>query len=784
MKTLPNILIVDDIPENLIFLEAILESKEANIISAQSGNDALEKSYGIELALAILDVHMPGMSGYELAKKINENRSEFKVPVMFLTAIYNDEMHAAKGYSCGAVDYLSKPVQRHIIISKVDVFLDLYNQKATIIRNATILKETSDELFRVNLALRKSEEKYRNYIESAPDGVFVADEKGRYIEVNESVCNITGYSREELQKMTVSDLLPEWNCEDGISQFSRITGRGTTEADFLFLHKNGTKGWWNVQAVKISESNILGFIREITLRKEMEETLKTQKIQREIQSSELNRAKQQAEFVAQKYNALYDFAPTGYLTLSYDKTILELNHSGALLLGKKRRTLIGNHFGHFVARGTLVVFNNFFENVFNNKSKQVCEVMLETGNNQPKYVHIEGMIEGGSKQCLLNIVDITGYKQIELTSKISEEKYKTILNSSPDGVFLINLKGIITEVSEIGVELLGADKRFELIGLHILHFVPSEEKKSIRLITEKTLNEGLSQNIELIIEKKNHTFLLGEISSTLIQDVDGKPLSFMIIIRDISQRKKMETKQIHADRMANLGQMAAGIAHEINQPLNIISLVLDKILFESAKTETIDIDFFKSKTDKIFENILRIRNIIDHVRAFSRSSDDYLFSDFDINKSIENATSMILEQFKHLEIALDLQLEQRLPSIVGNTFQFEQVIINLLANAKDAVLDKKNSQEDSFEMTIGIKTHLSDQKLVVEVTDNGIGILNEDKNKIMLPFYTTKEEGKGTGLGLTICYQIIKEMGGIIDVSSEEFGGTKVKIILDPQRRK
>ena len=87
-------------------------------------------------------------------------------------------------------------------------------------------------------------------------------------------------------------------------------------------------------------------------------------------------------------------------------------------------------------------------------------------------------------------------------------------------------------------------------------------------------------------------------------------------------------------------------------------------------------------------------------------------------------------------------------------------------------------------MTIGIKTHLSDQKLVVEVTDNGIGILNEDKNKIMLPFYTTKEEGKGTGLGLTICYQIIKEMGGIIDVSSEEFGGTKVKIILDPQRRK
>lgn len=784
MKTLPNILIVDDILENLIFLEAILESKEVNIISALSGDDALEKSNGTELALAILDVHMPGMNGYELAIKINQDRSEFKVPVMFLTAIHNDEMHTAKGYSSGAVDYLSKPVQRHIILSKVDVFLDLYNQKETIIRNASILKETSNELVRVNKALKKSEEKYRNYIESAPDGVFVSDEKGMYIEVNEAVCNITGYSREELLKMSVADILPEWSYKDEISQFEKVHGSTNNTPDLLFLHKNGTKGWWNIQAVKISETNVLGFIREITLRKEMEKTLKTQKIQREIQNVEINRAKQQAEFVAQKYNALYDFAPTGYFTLSYEKTILELNHSGALLLGKQRRKLIGNHFGLYITRSTLVVFNDFFENVFKNKVKQICEVLLETENNQPKYVHIEGMVESNSKQCLLNIVDITGYKQIELTSKISEEKYKTILNSSPDGVFLINPKGIIIEVSEIGVELLGADKRNELIGKHILNFVPSVEKKSIRLITEKTLNEGLSQNIELIIEKKNHTLLLGEISSTLIQDVDGKPLSFMIIIRDISQRKKMETKQIHADRMANLGQMAAGIAHEINQPLNIISLVLDKILFESVKTETIDIEFFKSKTDKIFENILRIRNIIDHVRAFSRSSDDYLFSDFDINKSIENATSMILEQFKHLEITLDLQLEQKLPSIVGNTFQFEQVIINMLSNAKDALLDKKSRHEDFFDMTIGIKTQHSNQKLIVEVTDNGIGIQNEDRNKIMLPFYTTKEEGKGTGLGLTICYQIIKEMGGIIDISSEEFGGTNVKIILDPQRKK
>ena len=89
-----------------------------------------------------------------------------------------------------------------------------------------------------------------------------------------------------------------------------------------------------------------------------------------------------------------------------------------------------------------------------------------------------------------------------------------------------------------------------------------------------------------------------------------------------------------------------------------------------------------------------------------------------------------------------------------------------------------------FEMYIGVRSYEENERIFIDITDNGIGISHDNIKNIMLPFYTTKEEGKGTGLGLTICYQIIKEMGGIIDVSSEEFGGTKVKIILDPQRRK
>jgi C4-dicarboxylate-specific signal transduction histidine kinase len=257
----------------------------------------------------------------------------------------------------------------------------------------------------------------------------------------------------------------------------------------------------------------------------------------------------------------------------------------------------------------------------------------------------------------------------------------------------------------------------------------------------------------------------------------------MITIRDISQRKKIEKKQIHADRMVNLGEMASGIAHEINQPLNTLSLVIDNILYETTKKENIGKEYLKKKSEKIFENITRIKNIIDHIRAFSRTNEDYILIGFDINLSINNAVTMISKQFEHLDISLDLQLEGNTTLIIGNTFQFEQVIINMLSNAKDALLEKKKIRKAPFDMLVGIRSFKENQCLIIEITDNGIGISEEDIESIILPFYTTKDTGKGTGLGLSISYQIIREMNGSIEISSDKHTGTTFKIILMIQNK-
>ncbi len=380
--------------------------------------------------------------------------------------------------------------------------------------------------------------------------------------------------------------------------------------------------------------------------------------------------------------------------------------------------------------------------------------------------------------------ELNDRKKIESALRESEEKYRTMLNASPDGIVLIDLKGWIREVSVIGIELFGANAREELVGRHVFDFVNSNDKNQIKEIAKITIAEGLAQNIEVKLKKIDQSYFLSEISSTLIQKSDGTPLSFMIVIRDISQRNKIQAMQIHADRMANLGQMAAGMAHEINQPLNIISMVMDKILFEADKTQNIDIAYLKSKSNKIFENITRMRDIIDHIRVFSRSNVDYIPTYFNVNSTIEKAVTMIKEQFKHLDINLILDFQEQIPQLLGNSHQFEQVLINLLINAKDALIEKKCYQDDFNNMEIVIRTYHDKKYLILTVADNGIGITKHDLNNIMLPFYSTKEEGKGTGLGLSICYQIIQNMGGTIEISSARLSHTTIKLIFDLNKLK
>jgi PAS domain S-box-containing protein len=359
----------------------------------------------------------------------------------------------------------------------------------------------------------------------------------------------------------------------------------------------------------------------------------------------------------------------------------------------------------------------------------------------------------------------------------SEEIHHILLEATREGIIIFDPDGKITEVSNITLELFRASKKEELTGKSFLEFIPAELRKNKEDYFSNKVKEGITQTLELTLLRNDSSRFVGEVNISLLREGPEKIKGYLVVFRDISERKKMDKQLIHTERMAGIGVMAAGMAHEINQPLNTISLSMDNLII-SMNTGSLDNTYLENKTTKIFDNITRIRNIIDHVRAFSKDHDDYIQSNFNINESIRNAKSMISEQFKHKGIHFVLNLDRTLPHPVGNTYKFEQVIVNLIINAKDAIDEKENFLKEDFAKVVEICSSLEDQHICVEVKDNGIGIEPTDIDKVMLPFYSTKKEGVGTGLGLSISFGIIRDMKGTIEIQSERLKGTTIRIMI------
>ncbi|MEI6756267.1 MAG: PAS domain S-box protein [Chlorobium sp.] len=359
-----------------------------------------------------------------------------------------------------------------------------------------------------------------------------------------------------------------------------------------------------------------------------------------------------------------------------------------------------------------------------------------------------------------------------------DQKYQTLIAASPDSIITTDLQGNITSISDMGLDLYGTNDRAELIGMPFSILVHSDDIKILNKILEIALYDGLIQNREILLKKKNNMIYSAEISAALIQDFDGAPSSYMIIIRDISQRKIIESELFHAKRLISLGEMASGIAHEIYQPINNIGLIVDNLLMDADKYNWDSKKAIKIKSEKIFENILRVQTIIDNIRSFSSTDKNYISSVVNINQSIRNALLMVSEQCKNKSITLDFKPRQDNLSVTGNMYKFEQVILNLIKNSIDALEEIKQDNAKSFEMKILVQSYYEKDSIVVTVEDNGIGISQENIEYIMHPFYTTKDSGKGTGLGLSISYRIIKEMNGDIKIKSSPRNGTCVIITL------
>jgi signal transduction histidine kinase len=295
-----------------------------------------------------------------------------------------------------------------------------------------------------------------------------------------------------------------------------------------------------------------------------------------------------------------------------------------------------------------------------------------------------------------------------------------------------------------------------------------EKERELGLV--RGMNKTLERKNRQIIRQKNRAVKAEKALLELNQTLEQK------VKEEVRKRQKQEQLLIQKSKLESLGRMAAGIAHEVNQPLGVISLAVQNLI-NKITTEHADSHYIADKSDSIQDNIERIRKIIDHVRLFSRDQQATPLEPIDVCQTIQDALALTDIQSRNQNISIITALSSKPLSILGNRYRLEQVILNLISNAKDALDEKYDVYDDA--KRIAVKCHRSGSRVLLEIEDNGIGMEEQVLSHIYDPFFTTKSESHGTGLGLSICYGIVRDMNGSITCHSHKGEGTVMRLEFD-----
>jgi PAS domain S-box-containing protein len=355
--------------------------------------------------------------------------------------------------------------------------------------------------------------------------------------------------------------------------------------------------------------------------------------------------------------------------------------------------------------------------------------------------------------------------------KASEEKYRSLFDNDPNPIFVFDRSTFkIIDANIRATEKYGYSKE-ELLQMSFRDLGDPEDAEKIR----SSVVEACISLPKVRHRKKNGSIMHVDIHSCprvhLGEDV------IIANIADISDSIQAEAQLIQASKMATLGEMSAGVAHELNQPLNAIRIGSDLLKKIVESGEELAPDLTGKVSREIGAQVERAASIINHLREFGRKSEPDQLEKVFINKPITDVFTVLGQQLKLKQIKVNLDLDETLPSIYGLSNRLEQVFINLVMNARDAIEEMlENGSQNEGEGLLTIRTYQEKGRVVALVRDNGNGMPERVKEKIFEPFFTTKDVGRGTGLGLSISYGIVKDYEGTIEVESMPGSGTTFKI--------
>jgi two-component system NtrC family sensor kinase len=480
---------------------------------------------------------------------------------------------------------------------------------------------------------------------------------------------------------------------------------------------------------------------------------------------------------------LLDSLEGGVLAVDRDMRIIAFNRAAEEITGLKREDVLHKECDQ-VLKGDLCKDECPMKEVMETGEPVYSyEVMIinKTGEKIPVNVSTSALKSSRNKiiGAVENFRDLRRHKG--LWAKLREERNKAQQYLNIAGVIIIAIdeKGGITLINRKGCEVLGYTEE-EIIGKNWFDLCVPEKarekrKELFRAVMAGEEEEGVDYENTIITKSGEERIIAWH--NTTLYDEKWEIIGTLSSGEDITKRKETEVELIRAEKLTSLGQLAASVAHEVNNPLAGI-LVYTTLLLKKYRDKKLQTEETENQLLKMKKQLERTSGIIRNLLDFSRQSDADM-RPIEVNKVVEAALLLVKHQISLEHIKLELRLGQELPLVLAGFDQIQQVLINLLLNAIQAMpeggqLLVTTSLAKNIRIGEAVKNTVR-----IDVTDTGIGIPKENLVKLFTPFFTTKEKGKGVGLGLPVVHGIIERHKGKIEVVSEVNKGTTFTIYLE-----
>jgi len=623
--------------------------------------------------------------------------------------------------------------------------------------------ERSDlERKRAENALRKTESELRAILDATPETIVHIDRKGTVLSANRTACERLQTSKEDFIGHCIYAFFPPEVAENRRRKYDEtfVSGKPVSFED----SRAGMVFEQNVYPVFNEEKRVVTlvvFARDITKHKRAEEAL---------QNSEAT------------FRKLFEFAPDGIYLIDLEGTFIDGNRAAQKIVGYKKEELIGSNFASLdllSPEDLPKAIENLNENL-NGRATGPDEYRLKRKDGTQVVIEIMTLpVTINNQKAILGIArDITERKRAEEALQISEEKYKDILESIDDGYYEVDIAGNYTHFNDSMARILGYP-RDELMGMNNRDYMDEDNAKMIFQAFNKVYKTGISTKaLDWQLIRKDGSECFVETVVSLIKDSGGKGIGFRGVARDVTERKKLEEQLRQAHKMESIGTLSGGIAHDFN---NILYMIIGNA--ELALEDIPERDPVHVNLEEIKAASLRAAGIVKQLLNFSRKAEQE-YRPIDAVMVIKEALKFLRSTIPStIEIRQKIAIKEKI--IMADPIQINQVLMNICTNASQAMKKAGGIVEVVVEdVTLdaqgveGYSDLTAGDYIKITVSDTGPGIDPAIIDRIFDPYFTTKEVGKGSGMGLAVVHGIVKSHNGAITVDSQLGKGTIFNILF------